>query len=349
MSTRPHPFVPDPIHSYVRTIVMDAALHQTKRALASSTHASIPTRVTRTPTSPAATASANWAWLHAHAHASPSVPAVLAATTWRAGDVWKAARKGQLGVEAQFRFPYDETWTPVVEWLDGLRAHWRQLFCVVHTHHAAPQTLEWTYEATPDLTLEDVCARVEAAAFGGEATHAGATTWAFVVEAPGQGPVNTRSAMGEPWWSAARLGATPTTSSQVDVLAPPTLSVYPLDPTILADAEMLDAMGLEGNRRAHATKVRAQADATLREAQDADYYVGLAADQARETAAASTGGTGAAEVVVVDDSDDEGKMEEEDADSDNGAEGPSSSNPLPLTPAQLREARLAFYQPHARS
>ena len=330
---------------------MDTAIHKTKRALASPTHAYIPTRVALTSASPAATASANWAWVHAHAHTSPSVPTVLAATTWRPGDVWKLARKNQLNVEAQFRFPLDETWTPVVEWLDGMRAHWRQLSCVVYTPRGAPQTLEWTCETTPDLTLADVCARVEAVAFGGEAAHAGATTWAFVVEAPGQGTVNTAAAMTVPWWSAARLGGMASSSevSEVDVLAPPTLSVYPLDPTILADAGMLDAMGLEGNRQAHAAKVRTQADAALREAQDADYYAGLAADQARVAAAtANTGGTGAAEVVVVDDSDDEGKMEEDDADSDSGAGGPSS-NPLPLTPAQLREARLAFYQPHTRS
>lgn len=328
---------------------MHAAIHQTKRALASPTHAFIPTRVALTSTSPAATASANWAWMHAHAHTVPSVPTVVAATTWRAGDVWKVARKGQLSVEAQFRFPNDETWTPVVEWLDGLRAHWRQLSCVVYSPNGTHHTLEWTHEATSDLTLADVCARVEAVAFGGEAAHAGATTWPFVVEAPDAGPINTTAAMATPWWSATRLGAFP---PQVDVRTPPTLSVYPLDPTILADAGMLDAMGLEGNRRAHAAKVRAQADAALREAQDADYYAGLAADQARAAAAATTantGGTGAAEVVVVDDSDDERKMEEDDAGSDNGAGGPSSKPPLPLTPAQLREARLAFYQPHARS
>ena len=320
---------------------MDAAIHKTKRALASSTHAHIPTRVALTSASPAATASANWAWVHAHAHTVPSVPTVVAATTWRAGDVWKVARKGQLNVEAQFRFPLDETWTPVVEWLDGMRAHWRRLSCVVHTPDGPPQTLEWTYETTPDLTLVDVCARVEAVAFGGEAAHAGATTWAFVVEAPDAGPINTVAAMTVPWWSAERLGGTTTSSevTEVNVLAPPTLSVYPLEPSILADAGILDAMGLEGNRRAHAAKVRAQADAALREAQDADYYAGLAADQARA----------AAEVVVVDDSDDEGKMEEDEVVDSGGEADASPASPPPLTPAQLRAARLAFYQPHAQS
>ena len=307
---------------------MDAAIHKTKRALASPTHAHIPTRVALTSASPAATASANWAWVHAHAHTSPAVPTVVAATTWRAGDVWKAARKGQLNVDAQFRFPVDETWTPVVKWLDGMRAHWRRLLCVVHTHHSPLQTLNWTHEATPDLTLEDVCARVEAVAFGGEAANAGATTWAFVVEAPDAGPINTATAMATPWWSAERLEV-----AEVNVLAPPTLSVYPLDPSILADAGMLDAMGLEGNRRAHAAKVRAQEDAALREAQDADYYAGLAADQARATA----------EGVVVDECDNEGKMEEEDVDSCGEADA-SPASPLPLTPVQLRAARLAFYQ-----
>ena len=313
---------------------MNAAIHKTKRALASPTHAHIPTRVSLTSASPAATASANWAWVHAHAHTVPSVPTVVAATTWRAGDVWKMARKGQLNVEAQFRVLVDETWTPVVVWLDGMRAHWRRLSCVVHTHNGAPQTLEWTHEATPDLTLADVCARVEAVAFGGEAAHAGATTWAFVVEAPDAGPINTAAAMATPWWSAERLEV-----AEVNVLAPPTLSVYPLDPSILGDAGMLDAMGLKGNRRAHAAKVRAQADAALREAQDADYYAGLAADQARA----------AAEVVVVDDHDDEGKMEEDDVVDSGGKSNAAPASPPPLTPAQLRAARLAFYQPHAQS
>ena len=312
---------------------MDAAIHKTKRALASPKHAYVPTRVALTSTSPAATASANWAWVHAHAHISPSVPTVVAATTWRAGDVWKAARKGQLNVEAQFRFPLDETWTPVVKWLDGLRAHWRRLSCVVYSSKGAPQTLEWTYETTPTLTLMDVCARVEEEVFGGEAAHAGDTTWAFVVEAPDAGPINTVAAMVTPWWSAARLGG-----AEVDVLAPPTLSVYPLDPSIMGDTEMLDAMGLGGNRRAHAAKVRAQAAAALREAQDADYYAGLAADQAREAAA---------EVVMVADRDDEGKMEEDDVHSDGDDATPAS--PPPLTTAQLRAARLAFYQPHMQS
>ena len=331
---------------------MDVAIHKTKRALASPTHAHIPTRVGLMPTSPAATASANWAWVHAQAHTSPSVPTILAATNWRASDVWTLARKGKLNVEAQFRFPLDDKWTPVVEWLDGMRTHWRQLSCVVYIPNGTPKTFEWTYEDAPDLTLADVCARVEVA-FGGEVAHAGATTWAFVVEAPGQGTVNTVEAMTVPWWSAARLGGTTTSSkeiSEVNVLLPPILSVYPLDPCILADVGMLDAMGLKGNRQAHADKVRAQADAALRDAQDADYYTGLAADQARVATAAaeaSTGETRAAE-VVVDDRYDEGKMEEDDADSDNGAGG-SSSNPLPLTPAQLREARLAYYKPYARS
>ena len=43
--------------------------------------------------------------------------------------------------------------------------------------------------------LADVCARVEAVAFGGEEAHTGATTWAFVVEAPDAGPINTVAAM----------------------------------------------------------------------------------------------------------------------------------------------------------
>ena len=318
---------------------MQAALRDTKRALASPKHARIPTRVSTTSTSPAANTSANWTYCHTAT--MPSVPAVIAATTWRACDVWKAARKGSLCVEAQFLFPHDHTWMSVIEWLDGLRAHWQRLSCTVSTRTGTPRTLEWTAQACPNLTLSDVCTRVEAVAFGGEQAQSTATTWAFVVEAPNIGYINMASSMTEPWWSPARLGAM---LPHMDMRNEPTLTVYPLDPAILADPLMLREMGLEGNRRAHADRVRAVAAAMLREEQDAAYHASLAADQARKNDT---------HVVVTEDTDanrihrdDECKMEEDDADSDTEwTTTRRTPTPPPLTPAQLREARVRHFQP----
>ena len=320
---------------------MQAALRDIKRALASPKHARIPTRVSITSTSPAANTSANWTYCHTAT--LPSVPTVIAATTWRACDVWKAARKGSLCVEAQFLFPHDNTWMSVIEWLDGLRAHWQRLSCIVSTRSGTPRTLEWTPQAFPNLTLSDVCARIEAVAFGGEQTHSTATTWAFVVEAPNIGYINTASSMTESWWSVARFGAIP---PQMDMRNDPTLTVYPLDPAILADPLMLREMGLEGNRRAHRDRVRAEAAATLREEQDAAYHASLAADQARKNSA---------HVVTQDTNvirDDECKMEEDDVDSDTELTTTlrtQTPSPPPLTPAQLREARMRHFQPQTPS
>ena len=98
---------------------------------------------------------------------------------------------------------------------------------------------------------------------------------------------------------------------------------------------MLDAMGL-GEPPGARGQGSSLAAAALREAQDADYHAGLAADQA-----------GAAAIVMVADRDDEGKMEEDDVHSDGDDATPAS--PPPLTTAQLRAARLAFYQPHMQS
>lgn len=320
---------------------MQAALRDIKRALASPKHARIPTRVSITSTSPAANTSANWTYCHTAT--LPSVPTVIAATTWRACDVWKAARKGSLCVEAQFLFPHDNTWMSVIEWLDGLRAHWQRLSCIVSTRGGGtPRTLEWTPQGFPNLTLSDVCARIEAVAFGGEQTHSTATTWAFVVEAPNIGYINTATSMTEPWWSVARLGAIP---PQMDMRNDPTLTVYPLDPAILEDPLMLREMGLEGNRREHADRVRAEAAATLREEQDTAYHASLAADQARKNGARMV--TQDTDVVR----DDECKMEEDDVDSDDIELTTTrrTQTPPPLTLTQLREARMRHFQPQMPS
>ena len=326
---------------------METILQKTKRALASKTQASIPTRL-RCPDAcnPKTT---KWKQFHqdlcthTDKHTHVSVPMFLEETSWSAADVWKAARKGLVCIDAQFRHAQeDDSWTPVLEWFDAIRNHWQRVECHVYPSRDCASAIQfvWDYHEHKTLTVGQMCERIEQSLPTYQ--YDGVATWNFVLDASDHGTVNLTHNVHECWWTTTRFGL-----DYEYVKRAPIVSVYLLEQSIADDPTMLEDLGLYGNRNAYfGTAVTEPASAIdqvdiraketylsnereLKHEQDEAYYESLQADKEKALLKDS-----------IDMDQEESKTEEDHALVPDAADVMPDT---PLTREQLRLARLQFY------
>lgn len=271
------------------------------------------------------------------------MPLFIEHTSWSAADIWKAARKGLVCIDAQFHHEQkDESWFPVLEWFDAIRNHWRKVECHVYPcrESTTPIQLEWDYHEHANLTVGQMCERIEQNLPTYQ--YDGVATWNFVLDAPDHCTLNLTKDINECWWTTTRFGV-----DYEYVKHAPIVSVYLLEQSIADNYSILEDLGLYGNRnnyynsvitnsangidrvdfRTHATDLYAERE--LKHEQDEAYYASLQADQAKTVQES------------MDNLKKESKMEEDDQLSDDINE---DSTDLPLTREQLRLARLEFYK-----
>lgn len=325
---------------------METILQKTKRALASTKQASIPTRL-RCPDT-CALKTSKWKQFHQDlcTHISKntiiSVPLFIEHTSWSAADIWKAARKGLVCIDAQFHHEQkDDSWTPVLEWFDAIRNHWRKVECHVYPcrESATFIQLEWDYNKHTALTVGQMCERIEQSLPTYQ--YDGVATWNFVLDAPGQCTVNMTKDIHECWWTTTRFGV-----DYEYVKHAPIVFVYLLEQSIADDHSILEDLGLYGNRNVYLDsvvtepanaidQVDSQTQATvlsvdreLKNEQDEAYYASLQADQAK---------------AVQEESNVNANVCEMEEDNELAQDSTEDSTDVPLTREQLRQARLQFY------
>jgi hypothetical protein len=363
---------------------MEAAVSATKRAIASSTKATISSRVRRVSHElPTVSDAARPKWIALYrmlqtaeeSSAALTVPEVVRDTPWTAADLWKVVRKGQVIVEcyAPGSNANVEGWTSAVTLFDLVRTYWQSVTCTVDTGYGPHTDIVWHVEDEPGLTVREMCARIEATVFGGEDAHTTDTTWCFLLQTGEGVTMNLTQSMATLWWSDPEVGS-PTIGARANDVTqytrPIALRVYPLDPSIFEDEELMEAMGILNNRVRslgygyHSQPNTADALGTpdvvdveaLYDAMDTDTVTNTDANAARqaETTALRAEQDAAFEASLAQD---RAKQVEREARAAPAAVTESVGgaatvavvadveprSPPVLTPAELRAARLRFY------
>ena len=226
-----------------------------------------------------------------------SVPAMIKNTKYTAADIWKDARRGTLKVHISPTHatvtadtenhskhnaknqPENSHWVHVTTYLDNVKQQCQQLQCTVFLTNNEPIHILFDYNATPQLTINDICERVEHA-MGGSAYCGNVATWSFALhDSYTDELINSATKMQEPqermrWWASHRFGAASNNFSVVRHL-----TAHPIAQELLNNDTILQSIGLYGNRKQYAKDIQRTRDRELRQEQDAAYYQSLEVDQ----------------------------------------------------------------------
>ena len=263
-------------------------------------------------------------------------------TSWSAADVWKAARKGLVCIDAQFRHAQeDDSWTPVFEWFDAIRNHWQKVECHVYPSRDSAMVIQfvWDYHEYKTLTVGQMCERIEQRLPTYQ--YDGVATWNFVLDATNHGTVNMAHNVHECWWTTTRFGI-----DYEYVKHAPIVSAYLLEQSIANDPSILEDLGLYGNRNVYFNSLETEPtyemnqgdshgnarslsdERLLKQEQDEAYYASLQADQAKP---------------VLEEYNVNVCEEMDEPDDKCLHESVEDTMDIPLTREQLRKARLDFY------
>lgn len=319
---------------------MDKVLRALKRQVASKPLPQMTNEVTlcapHAPTNPyreASTKYAKWEALCAFIHTRASTTTVhdiLQHTNYTASELWKEARLGHLNVVLMW--PDESVSVSMMTCLDNVRAQWSELRVMCGVSKDTLFVIQ--KEQQPQLTLHDICARVEQSSDVWQPTHDNAVEWSFLLQSSNRHDIlNSLAHVHSKWWSSERFGhAVHRFTTVVHI------EVFPC----LFGPDVQEEMGLCGNRSVPLQHTQpqvvpppsvAQAHVDdsykqlhhLREEQDDAYYASLKADQAKKKEA--------------------DQAEKKEADQAKKKEpSPDEDNATPLTTKQLREARCRFFQ-----
>lgn len=282
---------------------------------------------------------------------------VLQNTNYSAAELWKEARMDHLVVEVAWCGQTERI--SVVDWFDNVRKQWTEVQ-VVCGYSKEPIVVLQANDHT-ELTIHDICERVEEACedVWKPTEEQSGKEWAFVLQSSDtQTLLNTTAEMQSKWWSSTRFAHHTHDYSKVACI-----EVYPCE----FGLELKDELGLVGNRctsvctSVAVTPPQGQPKTTtnettanweaLRQEQDSEYYASLQMDKAKQHQLdqakqhQQSRRTTTNQVTL-----DQAKQANHEQQSknttvnDTESVGEDDTEVVPLTKAQLREARCRFFQ-----